>query len=370
MSSQENEPTYVTKSFMPPREEFDAFVDEIWQSRQLTNNGLLSGRFTSSVSEYLAVDEDRFNFVGNGTLALQLALHQLIGEEIGAEIITTPFTYVATTSAILWEKYTPVFVDINPDDFTIDPEKIEAALTPKTKAILAVHVFGNPCDTEAIEVIAKKHDLKVIYDAAHAFGVTYRGKSILEYGDAATLSFHATKLMHTIEGGAVYTKSIEDAKSIELAKRFGHNGDTHLQLGINAKANEFQAAMGLSNLKYIKENISKRKVLSALYDELLGDKVKRPVTKDGTVYNHSYYPIVLRDKIQTELVIEALNEKNIFPRRYFFPSLNKLSYLPHGSNSCPVSEGISNRIICLPFYESIPENTIKIICEVINETIS
>lgn len=364
-----DEPVFVTKSFLPPRAEFDALIDEVWASNQLTNNGVLSERFAEEVCTYLGIDKNRFVFVGNGTLALQLALHQLVDDVAGAEIITTPFTYVATTSAILWEKYTPVFVDIRQDNFTIDPAKVEAAITPKTKAILAVHVFGNPCDVEAIELIAKKHNLKVIYDAAHAFGVLYKGKSILEYGDASTLSFHATKLMHTIEGGAVYTKSAGDAKVVELAKRFGHNGDTHLQLGINAKANEFQAAMGLANLKYIKDNIAKRKNLAAMYDSLLSEKITRPTVRQDVEYNYAYYPVVLKDESQTERVLEALGKKNIFPRRYFYPSLNQLDYLPVGVNVCPVSEDISMRIICLPFYESITEEVIKGICEAVNETI-
>lgn len=364
-----DKPVYVTKSFLPPRAEFDSLVDEVWQNGQLTNGGSLAQQFSNSVCEYLSIDNGRFNFVSNGTLALQLALRQIVDDRPSVEIITTPFTYVATTSAILWERYTPVFVDIKPSDFTIDPVKIEAAITPETKAILAVHVFGNPCDVEAIEAIAKKHDLKVIYDAAHAFGVSYKGKSILEYGDVSTLSFHATKLMHTIEGGAIYTKSTEDAKAIELAKRFGHDGDVHYRLGINAKANEFQAAMGIVNLKHVQENISNRKVRASLYDKLLNSKIQKPVPRKDTERNYGYYPVVFEDETQTERVIKALNEKNIFPRRYFYPSLNKLTYLPSKANVCPISEDISRRIICLPFYESILEDIIKQTSEVINETI-
>lgn len=362
------EPVYVTKSFLPPREEFDTLVDEIWKNNQLTNNGPLSDRFTESVCKYLDVDKERFIFVANGTLALQLALHQLIGDEIGADIITTPFTYVATTSAILWERYTPIFVDIKPDDFTIDPTKIEAAITPKTRAILAVHVFGNPCDVEAIEAIAKKHNLKVIYDAAHAFGVTHKGKSILEYGDISILSFHATKLMHTIEGGAVYARSTKDAASIELTKRFGHNGDTHIQLGINAKANEFQAAMGIANLKYADENVEARKKISLQYSKLLFDRgLGFPIVSGDTCRNYSYYPVVFQSEDDLLAAFGRLAEISVFPRRYFYPSLNELSYVENAAR-CPISEDIAKRSACLPLYAGLAEKDVTKICRVINET--
>lgn len=362
MPDEKDTPVYVTKSFLPPREEYDALLSEIWESDQLTNNGPLSKRFEKEVSEYLQVDAGKFIFVSNGTLALQLALEAL--DIRSGEIITTPFTYVATTSAILWQRCVPVYVDINPQTLTIDVEKIEQAITSKTKAIMAVHVFGNPCNMEAIEQIASEHNLKVIYDAAHAFGVTYKGKSVLEYGDISTLSFHATKLFHTIEGGAVYCNDAKIAEKIELSRRFGHNGDTHIQLGINAKANEFQAAMGIVNLKYIDGLIDERKKISDYYDQRLNGFIDRPLVRNDTKNNYSYYPVILKSEEQLFKVLEELAEKKIYPRRYFYPSLNKLPYVENSEN-CPVSEDIASRIVCLPFYPGISESVIDRICEVI-----
>lgn len=362
MSGKEDKPVYVTKSFLPPREEYDALLDEIWASDQLTNNGPLAKRFEREVSEYLHVNAERLDFVGNGTLALQLALEAL-GIRSG-EIITTPFTYVATTSAILWQRCTPVYVDIDPETLTIDIEKIEQAITNETKAIMAVHVFGNPCDIEAIQKIADKYNLRVIYDAAHAFGVTYKDKSILEYGDISTLSFHATKLFHTIEGGATYCSDKKIAEKIELSRRFGHNGDTHVQLGINAKANEFQAAMGIVNLKHIDSLMKDRRKVSESYDRQLKEYIDQPLKRSDIKYNYAYYPVILKSEQQLFKVLEQLAKENIYPRRYFFPSLNTLPYVER-DGSCPVSEDIANRILCLPFYPDISEAVIDKICEAI-----
>ncbi|USN95896.1 MAG: DegT/DnrJ/EryC1/StrS family aminotransferase [Candidatus Nomurabacteria bacterium] len=354
---------YVTKSFLPSIDEYTKYLQDIWRSNQLTNNGSLVKRFRSELSEYLNVKEEGVNIVTNGTLALQLALRALDFDN--GEIITTPFTYVATTSAILWEHLTPVFVDIDPTTLNIDPSKIEQAITSKTKAIMPVHVFGNPCDVESIDKIAKRHNLKVIYDSAHAFGVKYKGKSILEYGDISTLSFHATKLFHTIEGGAVYSNNKKFIDRVELAKRFGHNGDTHIQLGINAKANEFQSAMGLCNLKYIDEIIEKRKKKSKYYENYLSNIVEHPIISEGTEYNYSYYPIILKNQKELQKVVKALSANDIFPRRYFYPSLNMLPYL-ESKYSCPVSEDIAKRILCIPLYDSLDDSTIINICEIIN----
>lgn len=357
------EPIYVTKTFLPPREDFDAYVDRIWQSNQLTNNGTLSGEFEEEVSKYLKINKENFRHVANGTMALQLALRALGITE--GEIITTPFSYVATTSSILWERCTPVFVDINPETLNIDSGKIEAAVTPKTKAIMPVHVFGNPCDVEAIQSIAGRHSLKVIYDAAHAFGVVHKGKSLLDYGDVSTCSFHATKLFHTVEGGAIYAKDKAIINKVELLKRFGHNGDDHIQLGINAKANEFNAAMGLANLRHIEEIIVDRKRACDFYSSLLGGSFRRPIISKDTDYNFSYYPIIFDSE---ELLLQAklkLEEANVFPRRYFYPSLNTLPYLV-GFQSCPISEDISKRILCLPLYFSIENRDMERICGIIN----
>jgi len=349
----------VTESFLPPRDEFDKYVDRIWESRHLTNQGELLAEFEQKISEYLGVEY--FQFLANGTLALQLSLRAL--DFTDGEIITTPFSYVATTSAILWERCEPVFVDINPNSLNIDPSKIEAAITPRTKAILGVHVFGNPCDVEAIERIAKKHRLKVIYDGAHSFGVRFGGKSLLSWGDISICSFHATKLLHTIEGGGIIAHSQELSEKIDLIKRFGHQGDDHKVLGINAKASEFNAAMGLSNFKYIDEIISERRKISEQYDRYLGNAVKKPVITEGTKYNYAYYPVILSSEKRLHEVLETLAKNEIYPRRYFYPSLNLLPYV--SKQKCPISEDISRRILCLPLYPGLEAKMVKKISDVI-----
>ncbi len=350
----------VTKSFLPPRDEFDGYVDAVWRNGQLTNQGPLVQSFEQQTKEYLGVEN--FHFVSNGTIALQLAIRSLKMKP--GEIITTPFTYVATTSAILWEHFTPVFVDIDPVTLCIDPKKIEAAITPNTRAILPVHVFGQPCDVEAIAEIANQHELKVIYDAAHAFGVKYNGVSILNYGDVSTLSFHATKIFHTIEGGAVVSPHVEVHETVELMKRFGHNRDDHQELGINAKATEFQAAMGLANLNHIDEIRINRKALSEQYDATLGDAFERPLRNMGEDANYAYYPVIFNSEDGMMAGIKKLNDSDIYPRRYFYPSLNRLPYLSMAS-SCPVSEDIASRILCLPLYYDLSSETVAEISNIL-----
>lgn len=352
----------VTKTFLPPLEEYEKYLKQIWDRGLLTNQGPLLHAFEESIKSYL--NADNFHFVTNGTLALQVALRGL--DIIEGEVITTPFSYVATTSSILWERCRPVFVDIEPDTFCIDADKIEAAVTKDTKAIMAVHVFGYPCDVEAIELIAKKHKLKVIYDGAHAFGVTYKEKSLLDYGDISICSFHATKLFHTIEGGGIVVGDEGVSQKIELVKRFGHDGDDHYMLGTNAKASEFQAAMGLSNLKYLEQIIDERKLLAKQYDSLLGDKLQKLPTHPETQHNYAYYPVVLESEEALLKSMADLKEQNIFPRRYFYPSLNTLPYLSK-TRECPISEDISRRVMCLPLYVGLGEENIKRICEVINK---
>jgi dTDP-4-amino-4,6-dideoxygalactose transaminase len=350
----------VTESFLPPREEFDKYVDRIWESQHLTNGGSLLVEFEQKIKNYLSIDN--FQFVANGTLALQLAIDGL-GISSG-EIITTPFSYVATTSAILWQRCKPVFTDIDKETFCIDASKIEASITKDTKAILAVHVFGNPCDVDKIEAIARKHKIKVIYDAAHAFGVTYKGKSILDYGDVSIISFHATKLFHTIEGGGLVAKSKEVRRSIDLKKRFGHNSDIHIVLGVNAKANEFQAAMGLSNLPYLPGIINARKTISDKYTKKLKESYQLLSLRSGAEYNSAYYPVIFKSETELLKSISSLNKLEIFPRRYFYPSLNTLPYLAELQN-CPVSEDIANRIVCLPLYPGLEDDTIDTICGIL-----
>lgn len=354
---------YVTKSFMPPLEEYQEKLRGIWEKAYLTNYGPLLREFEAEMKKFLKVKN--FQFVTNGTLALQLSLHALDIDE--GEVITTPFSYVATTSSILWERCQPVFVDIEPNNFTIDASKIEAAITPKTKAIMPVHVFGYACDVDKIQKIANKHGLKVIYDAAHAFGSVYRGKALCSYGDVNMLSFHATKLFHTIEGGGVIIKDDAIDQKFDLSKRFGHwEGDDHRQLGINAKASEFQAAMGLCNLKYVTEQIAARKQVCGWYDQYLDGAVGRPARQKDLQYNYAYYPVLLKDEAQLFKVMAALKDIAVFARRYFWPSLNTLPYLKD-RQSCPVSENISSRILSLPLYADLPEDDVMRIAETIRK---
>lgn len=351
---------YVTKPYLPPLEEYNEYVSHIFARGVLTNQGPCVKEFEATMKKFLGAEN--FHYVTNGTIALQLALKALNIE--GGEIITTPFTYVATTSSILWERCTPVFVDIEPDNFTIDVNKIEAAITPKTKAIMPVHVFGYACNVDEIQKIADKYNLKVIYDAAHAFGSNYKGRPLADYGDISTLSFHATKLFHTIEGGACIVKDKKVSDRLDLIKKFGHQGDVHLALGVNGKQDEFNAAMGLVNFKHISEIVAIRKHICELYDALLKGYVLRPKEQQGLDYNYAYYPVVFKSEKQLLNVFDELAKEDIFPRRYFYPSLNKLPYLKQ-SFVCPVSEDISLRIACLPLYVGLTDAEVHKISEIV-----
>lgn len=352
----------VTRSFMPPIEEYEKYIKDIWESRYLTNEGPNLKELVVQLKNYLSLEN--VNIVTNGTIALELAIRALGIEE--GEIITTPFSFVATTSSIMWERCTPVFVDIDSETLCIDVEKIEEKITPNTKAILAVHVFGYPCDVKKIEEIAKKHNIKVIYDGAHAFGSVYKGKSLLGYGDITTCSFHATKLFHTIEGGACFSNNKELDNKIQTLKTFGAVNGNYEIVGTNAKMTEFNAAMGLANLKYIDKIIEERKQISELYDELLKGIVKRPKIKEELNYNYIYYPIILENEEKTLEIIKRLNEKEIFPRRYFYPSLNILKFIKN-KESCPISEDITKRILCLPLYNGLKKEEIIEICNTIKK---
>ena len=353
----------VTKTFLPPLGEFVEYLKKIWDSVWLTNQGPLLQEFEQKAAEYLGVDN--LQLVTNGTIALQLALRA--ADVIGGEVITTPFSYVATTSSILWEGCTPVFVDIEPDSLCIDTDKIEAAITSKTKAIMAVHVFGLPCNVEEIESLARQYGLKVIYDGAHAFGARYKGRSLLDYGDISVCSFHATKLFHTVEGGCIITKDRRLARRAELMKHFGHEGDNHQILGINAKATELQAAMGLSYLPYIEQNIAARKQIAGWYDEYLdGEKVSQLKHHPDLEPNYAYFPVVFRTEQHLLNVLATLEAQNIFPRRYFYPSLNTLPYL-ESTQDCPISEDIARRVACLPLYLGLEKRVVLNIARVINE---
>lgn len=352
----------VTRTFLPPLEEYTTYLQGIWERVYLTNAGPLVLELEQRLKDYLGVKH--FFFVNNGTIALQIALKAL---DIEGEVLTTPFSYVATTSSIVWEGSTPVFVDIDPETLCLDSARIEAAITPRTKAIMATHVYGNPCNVEAIEALARKHSLRVIYDAAHAFGTQYQGKSVLEYGDVSTLSFHATKLFHTGEGGAIVTNDDALADRIAYMRNFGHNGpEAFWGVGINGKSSELHAAMGLAVLPYIDRLIQKRKDLTQLYDSLLDPAVcRRPGIQPGTTaYNYSYYPVVVPSEQVLLQIRDALNAANIFPRRYFYPSLNTLNYVDQ--RAMPVSEDISTRVLCLPLYYDLEAEQVRQIAAILN----
>ena len=283
--------TSVTKTFLPPIDEYMSFVQRAYDNAWLTNRGELVKELEYKLENYLELEESKIICMNNGTIPLQIAL-KLLGN--GGEVITTPFSYVATTAAIVWENCTPVFVDIDPDYLTIDESKIEAAITDKTTCILATHVFGNPCNIEEIERIAKKYNLKVIYDAAHCFGVKYKGKSIFEYGDVSTCSFHATKLFHTGEGGALFTKDIDLFHKSFYSHNFGHNGPMDFEgVGINGKMSELQAALGLAVLPYMKNILNERNKVVKFYNKILeAPQIHRIKLRANTEWNFSYFPVL------------------------------------------------------------------------------
>jgi len=354
----------VSKSFLPDKKEYARYLDTIWETGWLTNNGPLLKQLEEELKEYLQVKH--LFFCANGTIALQIAIKVL---NLTNEIITTPFSYVATTNSILWENCTPVFVDISNNDFNIDASKIGAAITPHTQAILATHVYGNPCDVNAIEAIARKNNLHVIYDAAHAFNATLNNRQVLSFGDISTCSFHATKLFHTIEGGCIITNDDELAKKILLMRQFGHIYDDYFSIGINGKNSEFHAAMGLCILPKVKKIMAERKKISEYYDSLLGDtglQFPEPIT--GTEYNYSYYPVLFKSEGEMMKIKNALTEKGIHARRYFYPSLNKLPFI-NSEISCPISESISPRVLSLPLYYGLDLQDVLKICEIIRQNL-
>lgn len=348
----------VTKPFLPPQEEFHRLVDGIWKRQWLTNMGPLASELEMNLKEYLNVNH--LLYVTNGTVALQMAIKAL---DIVGEIITTPFSFVATTSSIVWEGCIPVFVDIDEKSLNIDVTKIEAAITDRTQAILATHVYGNPCDVVAIEKLAMKHNLKVIYDGAHAFGVEVNGKSIFEYGDISTCSLHATKLYHSIEGGIIVTKDSDLLKKMAYIRNFGISGpDSFAALGINGKNSEFHAAMGLINLKYIQKIHKQRKDLTERYNEkLIGLRGHQPSWHKNSKENYAYYPLVLESEELLLKIKAVLDISEIFTRRYFYPSLaNTLPYLK--PKDFEKTDAISKRVLCLPLYYDLSLEEIDLIC--------
>lgn len=354
----------VTKTFLPPIEEYTQWVQKAFDNQWLTNRGELIKLLEEKLKSYLGINW--ITITNNGTIPLQIAL-KLLGKQ--GEVITTPFSYVATTAAIVWENCTPVFVDIHPEYLTIDETKIEAAITDKTTAILATHVFGNTCCVEEIERIAKKYNLAVIYDAAHSFGVEYNGKSIFEYGDVSTCSFHATKLFHTGEGGAMFCNDEKLQHQLFYSHNFGHKGPLDFHgLGINAKISELQGAMGLAVFNHLDEIFEGRKQVVEQYDAQIDfSKVQKMKIRANTEWNYSYYPIIFESEEKLLEVQKQLNARNIFPRRYFYPSLNTIEYTR--GETMPISESIARRILCLPLYVGVGADNVQLICKTINNIV-
>lgn len=351
----------VTKTFLPDYQLYSSYIKRAWDAVWLTNRGELTLELESKIRDKYSVN--KIIITNNGTIPIQIAL-KLLGNK--GEIITTPFSYVATTSAIIWENCKPVFVDIHPELLTIDESKIEEAITSKTTAILATHVFGNPCHVEAIEKIAKKHNLFVIYDAAHCFGVTYNGNSIFNYGDVSTCSFHATKIFHSGEGGAMFCNDEKLFEKLYYSHNFGHNGPVDFHgLGINAKISELQSAMGLSvfdNLDFIFDE--RRKVVEFYLKNLNFDNLTTMKIREKTEWNYSYFPVIFQSEEKLLNVQKRLNEAEIFPRRYFYPSLNTINFV--NGETMPISESIASRILCLPLYVGLTEVELKLIVNLIN----
>lgn len=354
----------VTKTYLPSKEKYQKYIDEIYANGWVTNNGPLLQRLEKRLAEYLGVKN--IVLVANGTVALEIAYRTL---DLKGYVITTPFSFVATTSSLVTNGLKPIFVDIDPQTLNMDSSKIEAFITPNTSAIVPVHVFGNACDVEAIDRIAKKHDLKVVYDAAHAFDVKFKDQSLMNYGDISTLSFHATKLFHTIEGGALIINDDSLVKKARYLINFGiENEDSIPELGTNAKMNEFEAAMGLCMLEEMEEVLYKRKDLYERYENELNGLVRFQKKNVHLTQNYSYFPIILKDEEDLLKVKNALNKKQIFPRRYFHPSLDTLKYI-EPMQTCKVSRDISKRILCLPIYPELDKEVQKDIIDTVKDSI-
>lgn len=352
----------VTKTFLPSIENYNSYLQRAWEKSWLTNRGELTLELEEKLKKHL--DVSNIIITNNGTIPLQIAL-KLFGN--GGEVITTPFSYIATSAAIIWENCQPVFVDIHPDYLTIDEDKIEASITAKTTAILTTHVFGNPCNVIAIEKIAKKHNLKVIYDAAHSFGVKYNNQSIFNFGDVSTCSFHATKIFHSGEGGAMFCNDSELNHKLFYSHNFGHNGPLDFYgLGINAKISELQSALGLAVFDNIDIIFSERKKVVDFYNQHLDfSNLKSLKIRENTEWNYSYYPVIF-DSEELLLTIQSeLQKEKIIPRRYFYPSLNKVNYI--NSAAMPISESIASRILCLPLYVGLPISDLERIVSIINK---
>jgi dTDP-4-amino-4,6-dideoxygalactose transaminase len=367
--SQKNNPIYVTQPYLPPLEEFLPYLEQIWKSKWLTNNGPFHQQLEQALCEYLGIEH--ISLFTNGTIALITALQAL---NISGEVITTPFSFVATAHSLLWNGIKPVFVDIDPYSFNLDPEKIAAAITPQTTAILPVHVYGNPCNVEKIQKIADKHGLKVIYDAAHAFGVNDKGGSLLQHGDMSILSFHATKVFNTFEGGAIVCRDTKTKKRIDDLKNFGFAGEvTVLAPGINGKMNEVQSAFGLLQLKHIAKAISRRQEIDTQYREQLSSipGIICPPLSADTTHNYSYFVILvekeyplLRDELN-----DRLRQHGIYARRYFYPLISEFPMyrdLPSSAQFNLLSATkAADHVLCLPIYPALENESITRIVSII-----
>lgn len=365
MHSMPDKTIHVTEPFLPPMEDYVGYLKGIWERNWLTNNGPLLKEFEIKLQDYLRLKTQTYT-VANGGLGLQLLLKAM---GIQGEVVTTPFSYVATTSCPLWEGCKVKFADIEPEFMTLDPSAVEAAITPKTEAIIGTHVFGNPCDCEALELIAKRHGLALVFDAAHAFGVRYKERSILDYGDTSMVSLHATKLMHSVEGGFVVAKDPAVAKKVEWMRRFGHNGnEAYHGIAINAKMSEFHAAMGLCVLEHIDSLFAKRAQIAAMYRAQLSklDGFCRILgVRPASEPSYGYVPLLLENERLCINIQKALNNINIAPRRYFYPLLDRLNGVVSGEY--PTAKEMSVRILCLPSFDSLELGEIEEICSTIEQ---
>ncbi|MBL7214320.1 MAG: DegT/DnrJ/EryC1/StrS family aminotransferase [Phycisphaerae bacterium] len=362
-------PIYVTRPFLPPLKDFCKGLEEVWDSRWLTNNGPVVTRYAQELRSFLAIDN--VCLFNNGTLALQIGLQ---GLGISGEVITTPFSFVATTHALYWNKIRPVFVDIEPDFYTIDPEKIEEAITPWTTAILAVHVFGNPCNHDILSEIAKKHNLRLIYDAAHAFGVQINGKSIAHYGDLSMFSFHATKLYHSFEGGLLTFNDAKLTRIFDYLKNFGFENEVEVVMpGTNAKMTEVQALMGSILLPYLDKMIQERESIYHLYCERLKEVagIRLPIKHAPSIqYNYAYMPVEIEEcrfGMSRDQLYEKLKEYNIYARRYFYPLICDFPCYKNIQVQDPLrtARNVASHILTLPIYAGLSPDEVNQICDII-----
>lgn len=362
---------YVTRPLLPPAREYGRYLKGVWRRHRLTNSGPLHNELEEKLAHRLGTDN--LVLVANGTLALQLAFKAL---GLKGEVVTTPFTFAASANALVWEGLTPIFADIDPNTLNVDPASVEKRITKQTSAILAVHVFGNPCDVEALGHIAKKKGIRLIFDAAHAFGVEYAGRPILSYGDASALSFHATKVFHTIEGGGVAVQKNKEAGTLRLLRNFGIAEKERVLLpGINAKMNEFQAAMGLCNLKLVENEIAARRERYELYKELLkGVPSVRFQSLTASRYNYSYMPVLIAGRGRRDVAYDALRKRGVMARKYFFPLVSDAAYFRIGKRKrgtrrspVPVAAKVAHEVLCLPLYGDLPLSAMRRIAHVVRQ---